>query len=58
MNKYVYKICPRLDWDHAQKNGVFEEFRINEDTKQISPFLADHDTWRFIFDISNYFVFI
>ena len=24
MNKYVYKICPRLDWDHAQKNGVFE----------------------------------
>ena len=46
-----YKINSTLSYE---KNNVFEEFRVNEDTQQFSPFLANHDTWRFIFDFSKY----
>ena len=46
-----YKINSVISYE---KNNIFEEFRVNEDFGSFVPYLASHDTWRFIVDYNKY----
>ena len=46
-----YKIKSSISYEN---NNIFEEFRVNEDYGGFTPYLANHNTVRFIFDFSKY----
>tara|TARA_Y100001970_G_scaffold245322_1_gene312268 strand:+ start:32007 stop:35234 length:3228 start_codon:yes stop_codon:yes gene_type:complete len=46
-----YKINSSISYEN---NNIFEEFRVNDDYGGFTPYLATHNTLRFIFDFSKY----
>jgi len=56
---YLYSMMPSKGYKinssiAYENNNIFEEFRVNDDYGGFSPYLADHNTVRFIFDFSKY----
>ena len=56
---YLYSMMPSKGYKinssiGYESNNIFEEFKVNEDFGGFSPYLASHNTWRFIFDFSKY----
>ena len=56
---YLYTMMPSRGFKinsmvSLEKNNIFEKFRVNEDFGSFLPYLASHDTWRFIIDINKY----